>query len=133
MGTALTYARRYSLFALVGITGEDDLDTPDAKDPQGSQGGVPVSGLVNSGIGEGAVSAPAASLAEARRVKRDPRREPRRLRLEPQASAAARERLIEQCNGLLTAAEATAWAERALKIKNTLTIPDADLVEATFA
>jgi len=25
MGTALTYARRYSLFALVGITGEDDL------------------------------------------------------------------------------------------------------------
>src|SRR5262249_25376110 len=49
MGTALTYARRYSLFALVGITGEDDLDTPDAKDPQGSQGGVPVTGLVNSG------------------------------------------------------------------------------------
>ena len=25
MGTALTYARRYSLFALVGIAGEDDV------------------------------------------------------------------------------------------------------------
>jgi hypothetical protein len=25
MGAALTYARRYALFALVGITGEDDL------------------------------------------------------------------------------------------------------------
>src|SRR4051794_35605266 len=29
MGTALTYARRYSLFALVGIAGEDDMDAPD--------------------------------------------------------------------------------------------------------
>ena len=28
MGAALTYARRYALFALVGITGEDDLDAP---------------------------------------------------------------------------------------------------------
>src|SRR5882757_1391449 len=29
MGKALTYARRYALFALVGIAGEDDLDAPD--------------------------------------------------------------------------------------------------------
>src|SRR5215204_290987 len=29
MGAALTYARRYSLFALVGLAGEDDLDAPD--------------------------------------------------------------------------------------------------------
>jgi hypothetical protein len=29
MGTALTYARRYGLFTLVGIAGEDDLDAPD--------------------------------------------------------------------------------------------------------
>src|SRR3954469_21652728 len=29
MGAALTYARRYSLFTLVGIAGEDDLDAPD--------------------------------------------------------------------------------------------------------
>src|SRR5260370_13939712 len=28
MGAALTYARRYTLFALVGIAGEDDLDAP---------------------------------------------------------------------------------------------------------
>ncbi len=28
MGAALTYARRYSLFALVGIAGDDDLDAP---------------------------------------------------------------------------------------------------------
>src|ERR1700722_15859230 len=29
LGTALTYARRYALFTLVGIAGEDDLDAPD--------------------------------------------------------------------------------------------------------
>src|SRR3954471_602455 len=29
MGAALTYARRYALFALVGIAGEDDLDAPE--------------------------------------------------------------------------------------------------------
>src|SRR6201993_2080630 len=33
MGAALTYARRYSLFTLVGIAGEDDLDAPDLADP----------------------------------------------------------------------------------------------------
>src|SRR5271169_4249889 len=41
MGAALTYARRYALFTLVGIAGEDDLDAPDLNDaptasPQGS-------------------------------------------------------------------------------------------------
>src|SRR5450631_1922925 len=32
MGAALTYARRYALFTLVGIAGEDDLDAPDLGD-----------------------------------------------------------------------------------------------------
>src|SRR3979409_2705066 len=32
MGSALTYARRYALFTLVGIAGEDDLDAPDLGD-----------------------------------------------------------------------------------------------------
>ena len=40
MGAALTYARRYALFTLVGIAGEDDLDAPDLnalpKDSSGS-------------------------------------------------------------------------------------------------
>ena len=38
MGAALTYARRYALFTLVGIAGEDDLDAPDLIAPA-----VPVS------------------------------------------------------------------------------------------
>jgi len=33
MGAALTYARRYALFTLVGIAGEDDLDAPDLPTP----------------------------------------------------------------------------------------------------
>ena len=33
MGAALTYARRYALFTLVGIAGEDDLDAPDVCAP----------------------------------------------------------------------------------------------------
>src|SRR3954464_2048552 len=33
MGAALTYARRYALFTLVGIAGEDDLDAPDLGAP----------------------------------------------------------------------------------------------------
>ena len=35
MGAALTYARRYALFTLVGIAGEDDLDAPDLIAPTG--------------------------------------------------------------------------------------------------
>ena len=33
MGAALTYARRYALFTLVGIAGEDDVDAPDLLPP----------------------------------------------------------------------------------------------------
>src|SRR4249920_1259480 len=47
MGAALTYARRYALFTLVGIAGEDDLDAPDLAiqtvDP-GPKNGPPIKG-----------------------------------------------------------------------------------------
>src|ERR1044071_236221 len=56
VGAALTYARRYALFTLVGIAGEDDLDAPDlnpapnlaAPTPQASYAG-------NQGNGQPAV------------------------------------------------------------------------------
>src|SRR5271166_3993745 len=38
MGAALTYARRYSLFTLVGIAGDDDLDAPDLSAASNSSG-----------------------------------------------------------------------------------------------
>ena len=37
MGAALTYARRYALFTLVGIAGEDDLDAPDLEAVPGTK------------------------------------------------------------------------------------------------
>ena len=40
MGAALTYARRYALFTMVGIAGEDDLDaSPDVTNdpPEGNK------------------------------------------------------------------------------------------------
>src|SRR6516165_748984 len=48
MGAALTYARRYALFTLVGIAGEDDLDAPDlgaAPKPEADQRGGPGSAV----------------------------------------------------------------------------------------
>src|SRR5579871_4828819 len=38
LGAALTYARRYALFTLVGIAGEDDLDAPDLPAVAGTPG-----------------------------------------------------------------------------------------------
>src|SRR6516162_6999763 len=49
MGAALTYARRYALFALVGIAGEDDLDAPDLQAPIAETG--PESVTANGGGG----------------------------------------------------------------------------------
>src|SRR3989442_2802771 len=43
MGAALTYARRYALFTLVGIAGEDDLDAPDISTCELAAGREPVS------------------------------------------------------------------------------------------
>ena len=40
MGAALTYARRYALFTLVGIAGEDDLDAPDLATPTNQASGL---------------------------------------------------------------------------------------------
>src|ERR1044071_5638654 len=48
MGAALTYARRYSLFTLVGIAGEDDLDAPDLCIPPAVPGGAGRSNAIDS-------------------------------------------------------------------------------------
>ena len=48
MGAALTYARRYALFTLVGIAGEDDLDAPDLCAPPPPTGAVGKAGTVGT-------------------------------------------------------------------------------------
>ena len=49
MGAALTYARRYALFTLVGIAGEDDIDAPDLKAPTAAALGAETSALNKRG------------------------------------------------------------------------------------
>jgi hypothetical protein len=49
MGAALTYARRYALFTLVGIAGGDDLDAPDLAKPTSQ-----TTSLRNHRVGENA-------------------------------------------------------------------------------
>jgi hypothetical protein len=49
MGAALTYARRYGLFTLVGLAGEDDLDAPELGPAAISQDGASVDGGTSHG------------------------------------------------------------------------------------
>src|SRR6202142_4503816 len=54
MGAALTYARRYALFTLVGIAGEDDLDAPDLLTPTNQTAAPPkLAGKNQSGQSHG--------------------------------------------------------------------------------
>ena len=59
MGAALTYARRYALFTLVGIAGEDDMDAPDLAVPSGQTGPIG-RGLANGNGGRNGSRDPAA-------------------------------------------------------------------------
>ena len=53
MGAALTYARRYALFTLVGIAGEDDLDAPDLGAGPNPTAELPRHGIIaNSRMGK---------------------------------------------------------------------------------
>ena len=135
MGAALTYARRYSLFTLVGIAGEDDLDAPDLNAGAETR---PAPGAAEQSInatqpdrlsgrgGDGAGPSMAARVGE---------RIPARTRptLDPGWSAAARQQLLTEIAGLDSSEEATSWARKSLGEKNSLTSEDARLVEVAFA
>jgi hypothetical protein len=120
MGAALTYARRYALFTLVGIAGEDDLDAPDLNGR--SQAGK--SGSVDSVDAGGAPG-------KDRSPPRNGNSSGRKI-LGPEASAATRDELVREVAGLGSMAEAAQWARSALPAKNTLTASDARLLEVAF-
>jgi len=125
MGTALTYARRYSLFALVGIAGEDDLDAPDAKPAANPSGDASIGACATLPGDRGDVHLRSGASANGRRPGRP-------ARLDPAASAAARDRLLDGCGKLVTTGDAALWAKAALPIKNVLTDGDATAIEAAF-
>src|SRR5262245_35860810 len=90
MGAALTYARRYALFTLVGIAGEDDLDAPDLCDGARSPTASADAGSLNPGHAQPRVQ-PRKPGNGQRRHGMDGDR-PRTL--EPEQSAALREKLL---------------------------------------
>ena len=114
MGTALTYARRYALFALVGIAGEDDLDAPDTLiDPS------PMN--------------PPDRLAEPR-VERKPNGGTlhRAPVLDHEASKLLRDEMLSEIDILTDGDELALWAYRRIVAKNRLTSDDAHIVEAAY-
>jgi ERF superfamily len=133
MGAALTYARRYALFTLVGIAGEDDLDAPDLVGQPGERTPKAGNGFDRGKLNGGAEAGTpgAAGTLGAFAKNRKPWAPPKQA-LAPEASAALRDRLLGELSSL-TADEATAWAQRALGTKNTLRDVDAAIVETAFA
>jgi hypothetical protein len=127
LGAALTYARRYALFTLVGIAGEDDLDAPDL-------GAIPRADPHQRNASEG----PGLNdLAQVAGLPMEPHRRagpsrPTRVMLPTEQSALERDRLLTELDGLKSTDEAADWAHRSLAVKNTLTAADAQLVEAGF-
>lgn len=112
MGAALTYARRYALFALVGIAGEDDLDAPTAiaspsmpgdSTPRPNGKGTSSNGILN-----------------------------RAPLLNRQSSAEQTERLLGQLAAIRSDGDLCVWVETTLPLKNLLLEEDARKVETAF-
>jgi hypothetical protein len=124
MGAALTYARRYGLFTIVGIAGEDDLDAPDLDaDPTASVEETRPAGQSN-GQTAGARRTPDGDRKRAEASARSV--------LGMQLSASLRENLIEQLAAINSADEAATWAHRNMPAKNKLAAADAKMVEERF-
>jgi hypothetical protein len=128
MGAALTYARRYALFTLVGIAGEEDLDAPDLGGQAATSEQSPPKG---NGSDIGHVTGKDVALGAFSATRK--RWSPPKPVLEPAKSAALRDQLVQELAGLRSEDEATEWAQRALGAKNTLRSADAAVVEAAFA
>jgi len=126
MGAALTYARRYALFTLVGIAGEDDLDAPDLSAPT-----TPVpkteTGRTKDCLNGGSHYPNSLQSGSGTQKAASPARTP-----EAEASAVLRDQLIAQLKALNSSEEAAGWAHRVLASKDNLGSADARQVELAF-
>jgi ERF superfamily len=127
MGAALTYARRYALFTLVGIAGEDDLDAPDLCDGPLSSSTVDRSLRPTDDQSRMSPRTPSDGHVRGVRAKLEPV-----LTLNPDQSAALREKLLMELGYITSADLAASWARATLALKNSLTAADAKLVEDAF-
>jgi len=124
MGAALTYARRYALFTMVGIAGEDDLDAPPAvtNDPAAAHKAV------DTGLAPNPGPAPARPSQFQTGNGTNP---PVREKLGAEESAAIRAQLIQEIE-TLPQDDLQARAIAILKAKNRLSADDAKMVEDAF-
>ncbi len=161
MGAALTYARRYALFTLVGIASEDDLDAPDLATPAPSHRetqtakelgtetfgtdtlgtntlGTNTLGTKDKQNGSGNDSHRSNGRGDNHAAPSDRARYARPQRLSPDpaldtdASAQLRDRLLTDITALSSSDDAASWAHRSLADKNRLSDQDALDVEQAF-
>ncbi|TKT72924.1 DUF968 domain-containing protein [Afipia massiliensis] len=125
MGAALTYARRYALFTLVGIAGEDDLDTPDLQNPDASQQIESATNYQNGNSRHGD-----ASLGAARSSK--PQASIVGGALDTDNSRSMRFQIQSNIDALTTIEDLQVRATDILKAKNRLVVSDAKLIEQAF-
>jgi hypothetical protein len=123
MGAALTYARRYALFALVGIAGEDDLDAPDLNAPTPTEVSKEKPRSFNGGD---------RSIGKYWGQKTIPANQDANARLKGQLSAVLRDQLMSELKDIKSAEDAALWARRILPAKNSLNVADARQIEDAF-
>ena len=131
MGAALTYARRYALFTLVGIAGEDDLDAPDLQAPSG-QTPTRQTGKANGAIHHSGNGQFDGGRSRSRGYAAPYWALPNRA-LGAAESAALCERLRGELNDVGSADDLALWAKRCVPEKNKLNIDDAKRLEGAFA
>jgi hypothetical protein len=128
MGAALTYARRYSLFTLAGIAGEDDLDAPDL--PLSIEEKL-VGGRTKPERTNGGSQVRKTSYAAAGNVNADDQPTPNRI-FAGHDSRSLRDKLLTEIAGLASPEVALAWAVRRIRLKNSLAAEDVAAVETGF-
>jgi hypothetical protein len=129
MGAALTYARRYALFTLVGIAGEDDVDAPDLTKPTPE----PDKERISSNPGGNGAEQPGSPRRAGQGRANKYSSASIQTELSAVLSASLAAELLRQIEDLSSADDAALWARRRLEAKNKLRAADARQVEEAFA
>ena len=132
LGAALTYARRYALFTLVGIAGEDDLDAPEDQRIETLR--VAPTEVSDASVRRQASrSSRLGGKGDQTNEQRGPKPKEKTLAaLASNASVSLRDQLIGEIEGLENSEKAADWAHKRLPDKNTLTSADAQIIETQF-
>jgi hypothetical protein len=130
MGAALAYARRYALFALVGIAGEDDLDAPDLNAPATAESGGNKPPLSRRARPNGGRKYFGPKIPADRNAKEHVNSA--NAGLKSQLSAVLRDQLLGELKEVESLDAAAIWARRILPAKNSLNIADARQLENAF-